>query len=161
GLVSVKGFREPIELHEIVRIRTARTRVHAAARRALTRFVGRTTELQRLERTLEEAHVERGRVMAIIGKPGVGKSRLLHELIQSTSAQCWRVLGTGGVPYGAGTSYLPIIALLKRYLRIDDRVTPHAVAETLRRTVLNLDRALETDLPALAILLDAPIDNRE
>ena len=92
--------------------------------------------------------------------PGVGKSRLLYELIQSASAQRWRILETGGVPYGAGMSYLPVIALLKTYLGIDDRATPHAVAENLRRTVLRLDRALEPILPALASLLDAPIDDR-
>jgi tetratricopeptide (TPR) repeat protein len=71
------------------------------------------------------------------------------------------MLETGGVAYGAMMSYLPIVALLKSHLRVEDRDTPREVADKLRRVVLALDPSLEPALPALAALLDAPVDDRE
>jgi len=56
---------------------SARTRLQAAARRGLTRFVGRDTELERLRRAQQLAGSGRGQVTAIVGEAGVGKSRLL------------------------------------------------------------------------------------
>jgi len=58
-------------------------------------------------------------------------------------------------------SYLPVIALLKRYLGIEDGIDQQEVAEKLRRAVLRLDLRLRTILPALAALLDAPRDDCE
>src|SRR5262249_54300477 len=97
----------------------------------------------------------------VIGEPGVGKSRLLYELMRSSRARNWRIVETGGVAYGAGMSYLPVIALLRSYLGIDDRAIPHEIADTLQRTVRALDPTLEPILPALTALLDAPVDDRE
>jgi hypothetical protein len=42
GPVPVKGRSEPVEVYELSGIGPARTRLQAAARRGLTRFVGRT-----------------------------------------------------------------------------------------------------------------------
>ena len=47
GPVPVKGLAGPIEVFELTGAGAARTRLEAAARRGLTRFVGRTVELTR------------------------------------------------------------------------------------------------------------------
>src|ERR671918_1413269 len=44
GPVPVKGRREPVEVYELSGLGPARTRLQAAARRGLTRFVGRRSE---------------------------------------------------------------------------------------------------------------------
>ena len=161
GPMPVKGMREPVEVFEVAGVGPARTRFQVAATRGLTRFVGRDAELGHLCRALEETEQRRGRMVAVIGEPGVGKSRLLHELIQTPRARAWRVLETGGVAHGATMSHLPVITLLKSYAGVEDRDTPREVAERLRSTVLGLDRALEPALPALTALLDAPVDDQE
>jgi class 3 adenylate cyclase len=48
GPVPIKGLGEPVEVFELVGAGAARTRLEAAARRGLTRFVGRTAELEQL-----------------------------------------------------------------------------------------------------------------
>src|SRR3989475_7096893 len=48
GPVPIKGLAEPIEVFELVSAGVARTRLEAAARRGLTRFVGRNAELEQL-----------------------------------------------------------------------------------------------------------------
>jgi class 3 adenylate cyclase len=76
GPVPIKGLGAPVEVFELVGAGTARTRLEAAARRGLTRFVGRSTELKQLRDALDQASLGRGQVVAVVGEPGVGKSRL-------------------------------------------------------------------------------------
>ena len=53
----------------------ARTRLEAAARRGLTRFVGRSAELEQLRGALDRASLGHGRMVAVVGEPGVGSVR--------------------------------------------------------------------------------------
>jgi class 3 adenylate cyclase len=55
GPVPIKGLGEPIEVFELVGAGAARTRLEAAARRGLTRFVGRSAELEQLRGALDRA----------------------------------------------------------------------------------------------------------
>jgi hypothetical protein len=80
GPVPIKGLAEPIEVFELVGAGAARTRLEAAARRGLTRFVGRTAELEQLRGAIDRASQGHGQVVAVVGEPGVGKSRLFWEL---------------------------------------------------------------------------------
>ena len=51
--------------------------------RGLTKFVGRASELAQLGRALEFARGGRGHIVAVVGAPGIGKSRLFRELAHS------------------------------------------------------------------------------
>src|SRR5215813_6190201 len=75
GPVPVKGLSEPVEVYEATGTGPARTRLQAAVRRGLTRFVGRDAEMEHLRRAQQAAGEGRGQVVAIVGDAGVGKSR--------------------------------------------------------------------------------------
>jgi predicted ATPase len=98
-------------------------------------------------------------VVAIVGEPGVGKSRLVWEVTHSHRVHGWLVLQGGSVSYGKATSYFPVIDLLKRYFAIENDDGPRAVREKLAGKLLTLDRAQESSLPALLSLLDLPTDD--
>ena len=159
GPVPVKGLEQPVEVYEMVGAGPRRSRLHAAAARGLTRFVGRETELEALRHALARAAGGHGQVVAIVGEPGVGKSRLVWEVTHSHRVHGWLVLQAGSVSYGKATSYLPVVDLLKGYFAIEERDGPRAVQEKLTGKVLTLDRALEGHLPALVSLLDVPTDD--
>jgi class 3 adenylate cyclase/tetratricopeptide (TPR) repeat protein len=159
GAVPVKGLDGPVEVYELRGGGLARTRLQAAAVRGLSRFVGRDAEMSALHAALERAAGGRGQVAALVGEPGVGKSRLVWELTRSHRTEGWLVLESGSVSYGKATSYLPVIDLLKAYCRIETRDDPRTVREKLAGKLLMLDRALEGALPALLALLDVPVDD--
>jgi len=161
GPVPVKGLVKPVEVFELVGAGTARTRFQVAARRGLTRFVGRNAELAQLRDALDRASQGRGQVVAVVGEPGVGKSRLLWEFTNSHRLQGWLALESASVSYGKATSYLPVIDLLKRYFKIEDRDELREIREKLTGKLLTLDRALEPTLPALLALLDVPVDDTQ
>ncbi len=159
GPVPVKGLEQPVDVYEMIGAGPRRSRFHAAAERGLTRFVGRESELEALRQALAHTAAGQGQVIAIVGEPGVGKSRLVWEVTHSHRVHGWLVLQASAVSYGKATSYLPIVDLLKGYFGIEDRDEPRTVREKLTGKLSTLDRALEGDLPALLSLLDVPADD--
>src|SRR5216683_233929 len=89
GPMVIKGLAEPIEVYELTGAGTARSRLQAAASRGLTRFVGRDAELEQLRAALEKAGQAQGQVVAVVGEPGVGKSRLSYEFTRSHRTRGW------------------------------------------------------------------------
>src|SRR5690242_3762196 len=83
GPVSVRGLAEEIEVFELTGASSARTRLQAASVRGLSRFVGRQQELDVLTEALAKAAQGKGQIVAIVGEPGVGKSRLFWEFLRS------------------------------------------------------------------------------
>ena len=122
----------------------------------MTRFVGRQRELEVVQAALERAGAGHGQVVALVGEPGVGKSRLVHEVTQAPDAAGWLVLQSGAVSYGTATTYLPVIDLLKAYGRIEPSDDARTAHEKLAGRLLALDRGLAAILPPLLALLDLP-----
>ena len=154
GPMAVKGLAAAVEVYELAGVSAVRSRLQAAAARGLSRFVGRDAEIEQLGRAVDQARQGRGQVAAIVGGPGVGKSRLTFEFTHSHRFDSWLILRAGAVSYGKATSYLPVIDLLKNYFHIDDRNSPREIREKVTARLLMLDRALEATLPALLGLLD-------
>jgi len=161
GPVVVKGLPDPVEIYTLTGASAQRTRLHAAAARGFTRFVGRDAEIEQLRRTLALAHGGHGQLVAIVGEPGVGKSRLVYEFTHSHRTQDWLILESGSVSYGKAISYLPVIDLLKGYFKVHDRESHREIREKVTGKLLTLDRALEPTLPALLALLDVPVEDAQ
>ncbi len=159
GPLPVRGLAAPVEVYELAGSGTTRTRLQAAAARGLTKFVGRDAELETLRRTLEQAGSGHGQLVALVGEPGVGKSRLTWEFTHSHRSQGWLVLESGSVSYGKASSYLPVIDLLKTYCGIEARDEPRRIREKLTGKLLALDPALQPTLLPLLALLDVPVDD--
>src|SRR5262249_35598210 len=138
GPVPVKGVLEPLDVFELLGSGAARTRLEVRAVRGLTRFIGRETELEAFRKALGWAALGRGQVLALVGEPGVGKSRLVREAAATAGTAGWRVLETGGVSYGMSTPYLPVADLLRTYFRIEARDDPEAARRRVAEGLLAL-----------------------
>jgi class 3 adenylate cyclase/tetratricopeptide (TPR) repeat protein len=160
GPVTVKGMADAVDVCELLGAGPARTRLQASAARELTPFVGRHTELQALREALAQAGAGRGQLVAVIGEPGVGKSRLLAEFLASPRTQGWRILETTAVSYGQTTPYLPIRHLLQAFFQLADRVDEPAVRENVD-TCLTRDAALQPTRSAVLTLLDVRVEDPE
>ena len=152
----LEGSADRVQLFTLHAKAALRLRWDARSARELTRFVGREAEIVRLGELLERAANGAGQVAAIVGEPGMGKSRLVHEFISSPPAARWTVLETGTTPHDTRSTYLPIANLLRSWFKIEERDTQSEAAAKLRAGVEALDRALAPMLPPLAALLDLP-----
>ncbi len=159
GERPVKGLDAPLEVFEVVGAGTVRSRLQAAAARGLTRFVGRDPEMEQLRQALERAGIGHGQVVAVVGEPGVGKSRLFWEFTHAHRTQGWLIVESISVSYGKATAFLPLIELLRGYFQIEARDEARKIREKVTGKLLSLDRALEPFLPALLWLLEVPVDD--
>jgi class 3 adenylate cyclase/tetratricopeptide (TPR) repeat protein len=159
GPVPVKGLPHVVEVFELVGAMPTRTRLQASAARGLTRFVGRQAELEALQQALEQAGASHGQVVAVIGEPGVGKTRLFYEFTQAHRTPGWLMLESHSVSYAKATPYLPVRDLLQAYFEIDDRDAARRIREKVTGKLLTLDAALGPALPAFLTLLDVPVDD--
>src|SRR5213593_799685 len=160
GPVPVKGLVEPVEVFELVGVTALRRRLEAAVARGLSPFVGRQPEVEALQQALARASTGQGQVVALLGEPGVGKSRLVYEFLHSHHTQGWLRLESSSVSYGKATAYLPVCDLLKAYCHIEDRDDLRTVRAKITGQILTLDEALQDTVPAVLALFEAlPTDS--
>ena len=159
GPVPVKGLKSPVEVFELTGATSTRTRFQAAVARGLTRFVGRDTELEALNRARSRADEGQGQIVVVVGEPGVGKSRLFYEFINSHRTEGWLTLESGSVSYGKATAYLPVIDLFKFYFGIETHDDVRRIREKVTGKLLTLDESLKPTLVPLLALLDVPVED--
>jgi class 3 adenylate cyclase/tetratricopeptide (TPR) repeat protein len=159
GPMAVKGLSAPVEVYELTGVNAVRSRVQAAATRGLSRFVGRDAEIEQLGHALARAETGHGEIVAVVGEPGVGKSRLYWEFTHSQRTRGCLILESGSVSYGKGSPYLPVIALLKAYFQIEERDDTRQIRDKVTGKLLSLDRSMGTTLPGLLSLLDIPVED--
>ncbi|WNG91805.1 AAA family ATPase [Mycobacterium sp. ITM-2016-00318] len=80
--VCIRGVDKPVPARRLLAIGE-----HEARRRNDTPLVGRTWELNAVSALLDEAVDGGGSVVAVVGPPGIGKSRLVRETVAKASGR--------------------------------------------------------------------------
>ena len=81
-------------------------------REPLSRFVGRDAELRTLAAALDGARAGRGRLVAVTGESGIGKTRLVEELIGGAGLPPGQVLWGRCLAQAGTPSYWPWTRIL-------------------------------------------------
>jgi class 3 adenylate cyclase/tetratricopeptide (TPR) repeat protein len=147
----VKGKRLPQHASSVGR------RVDGRGRDALASagFVGRAAELHTLIEGLEAAVAGAGSVVEILGEAGIGKSRLVHELIDRAHDQ--RVVRLTCEPFAVDRPYFMARVLLRTALRIPlDAEAADAGAQLVEWLEVNSPEWLD-HAPLLAVAIDADV----
>jgi predicted ATPase len=105
-----------------------------------------------MREALELARLGHGQIVAAVGEPGVGKSRLVHEFKAIAETGCL-VLEAYSVSHSKASAYLPVIDLLKGYFEIAAEDDERRRREKVAGKIVILDRTLEDTLPYLYALL--------
>ena len=79
--------------------------------------VGRAPEVGALETALEDMLGGRGGCLVITGEAGIGKSRLIRELVQMAAGRGATVISGRAVPSSANAAYRPLTEALLQLLR--------------------------------------------
>jgi tetratricopeptide (TPR) repeat protein len=92
-----------------------------------TEFVGRHAEFSLLQGLFERAREGRGQLVSIVGEPGIGKSRLVHEFVHSLAAETTTLLKGRCVSYGANVAYHLVLDVLRYACGIQEADPPDAI----------------------------------
>ncbi len=160
GPTRVKGVAEPVNVYEVTGLGPIRTRLQRSAGRGYSKFVGRQREIEAMKHAAEQTNTGHGQIVAAMGEPGVGKSRLLFEF-KAISQSGWMVLEAFSVSHGRASAFLPVIDLLWSYFKITTDDDERSRREKVTGRVLALDRSLEDALPYLYGLLGLTDENNQ
>jgi class 3 adenylate cyclase len=147
GAFTLKGVRHPVHIHELEGAGPLRTRFDVARARGFSRFVGRADEMAAVEAAMARAFEGQGRAIGVVGEPGVGKSRLCHEVTERARAQGVRVHTAHCVAHGQMVPFLPVLELMRDFFGLTEQDGGEAARRKIAGTLLLLDQALRDALP--------------
>ena len=149
GGANVPGVDEPVGVHELESAGSSKTRLDVSRARGLTKFVGRTDEMQILDSALSRAQSGHGQAVGVVGEPGVGKSRLCYEFVEQCRAKAIPVYEAHCPAHGKNIPYLPILELYRNYFGIKAHDTAAEARHKIAGALLLLDEKMREGLPAL------------
>jgi class 3 adenylate cyclase/tetratricopeptide (TPR) repeat protein len=168
GEHTVKGREQPVHAWTALRVVAG---VGGARRSAGLEapFVGREPELQSIVETAESSGEERrSKLVAVVGPPGSGKSRLLWEYFKYVDGVEKVVLWHQGrcLSYGDGVAYWALAEIVRGRAQINEDDRPEVALAKLRETVREFvseereRRLIEPRLAHLLRLEDRPDSDR-
>jgi class 3 adenylate cyclase/tetratricopeptide (TPR) repeat protein len=146
GRKPLKGFADPVPIYRVTGASDVSS-WQVRKTRNVSRFVNRFQETALLRRAAEATR-EGGQTVCMIGDPGMGKSRLVHEFLHELEGQGWRLIEAECSPNLQGAPFAALKGLLRSILATADdqpgnATDPRAELPPILRSAL--DAAL--DLP--------------
>ncbi len=117
GPQPFRGFELPVVVHLLQAADASLSRLDVAGRRGLSPFVNRRAELDVLEAAYARAAAGQGCAVALVGDPGVGKSRLIREFVAARSGA--RVLEARCTRWRDDSGFHAMRVLTRRLLGLD------------------------------------------
>jgi len=136
--VVAKGKQDPIPVWEVVQ---ARSRIGVDVIQSETPLVGRGQEMDLLRGALDRVSTQREpQLVTLVGVPGIGKSRLVYELLQFVDERPELVTWRQGrsLPYGDGVTFWALSEVVKAQAGILDTDTGDRAAERLSGMISEL-----------------------
>ena len=126
--VRVKGFEDEVTACPVMAL-------SARSSRRTIPLVGRRLELDLLTGTFERAReASRAHLVTLIGEPGIGKSRLVEEVLAAVPDDATVLMGRAS-EFGEDVAFEPLADLLRRHLGIETEMEPEKVRARLEETV--------------------------
>jgi transcriptional regulator with AAA-type ATPase domain len=138
----------------------ARTRSHRLLGRGDDRggvapatFIGRRPEIGLLHGLLDRAMQGQGQIVTLVGEPGIGKSRLLHEFARSVRDMGLVTREGRCASYGMHVPYFPVVEILQRVCDIEESDPIDTVDAKVLAGLRQLGDAAVDAAPYLQLLL--------
>ncbi len=113
GETEIKGLAAWVGVSRVVRGSAAESRFEALRGRDLSPLVGRDEELALLQRRWQQAKAGEGRVVVLIGEPGIGKSRLAQAMLEQPAGEPHTRLRYFCSPHHQASALHPFITQLE------------------------------------------------
>ena len=148
GPLVLRGFPESVMAHELTGERVTETRFEVLRPGAPIRMIGRDQELALVLERWARARTGEGQAILLVGEAGIGKSRLLQEVVDLLAGEEPVVLRYQCSPLRTGTEFWPVVQHVMRAVHI----VPSDDAETKRMKLATMfgDASIGSE-PAVAL----------
>ncbi|MGI9334430.1 MAG: adenylate/guanylate cyclase domain-containing protein [Gammaproteobacteria bacterium] len=160
GEHRLKGFSQPVEVWRVLSESATQSRFDATRASQATALVGRDSEVMLLLERWRSASDTEGQVVLLSGEPGIGKSRLVHELKAHIGSQDHEELRFQCSAHHANTAYHPFVEHILAAAGITPGASAASKLDRLERWLGDVT-AENSEAPALlAALLSIPVEGR-
>ncbi|MGC2826094.1 MAG: adenylate/guanylate cyclase domain-containing protein, partial [Pseudolabrys sp.] len=149
GPQELKGITEPVRAYRVLAAKSAGSRFEAAHAGTLTPLVGRSSELRLLLDRWEKVKEGDGQVILLSGIPGVGKSRLLHELKSHVEEEPHILLHHQCSPYHNQSAFHPVIEQIEQAAHL---IAREADADKITKLQAYLPRSTNSSIEPLLLI---------
>ncbi|MFC7473590.1 AAA family ATPase [Dankookia sp. GCM10030260] len=145
GAHPMKGWPDPVPVWQVLGVSRSADRFAARAAGSVLPMLGRAAALDRLLALWRSAQAGEGRAVLVSGEAGIGKSRLVAQLLKEAEGRI--ALRYFAAPHQQGMPLQPVLQQLERDGRMHPSDGPAQRVEKLRN--------LLPDLPAVDLALIA------
>src|SRR5262249_55828156 len=144
---------------QVLRGSAAESRFEALHGRELTPLVGRDEELALLQRRWQQAKAGEGRVVVLIGEPGIGKSRLAQAMLEQPAGEPHTRLRYFCSPHHQASALHPFITQLEHAGGFGREDIPEARLAKLEALLARTGASAE-EIGFIAALLSLPASDK-
>ncbi len=153
GKRDFKGFARPVSAWSAIRPGRTESRFEATRGEHLTELVGRDEEMEILRRRWERAKNGEGQLVLITGEPGIGKSRLAHELQDQTANERPTVLTAQFASHHVNSAMFPFVEQMRRAIGFEPEDTNPTRLDKLEEWVRHAKQSPDKIVPIVAPIL--------
>ncbi|MCA9921541.1 MAG: AAA family ATPase, partial [Anaerolineales bacterium] len=156
----IKGKAEPIPVFKVTGVFEPQT-VRLQEPNYTLPMVGREAELAAIDAALEPVFQGSGQIIHISGEAGIGKSRLVSEIVQRVSQK--KVSGFGGEcqSYGTKTSYLVWQRIWHGIFNLSPEWSQAEQIKHLEKELVQVDPTFAARMPVLSSVLKLQIPDND
>ncbi len=160
--IIIKGTSKPVTVFELL---SEKDRIHRdqfiSERKIHAKLVGREQEMDKLELHVLKVINHEGSIVNVIGEAGIGKSRLIAELMTKDFVKKVTFLRGRALSIGANLSYHPLIDLLKNWAMIQEDDGASISSHKLQRVITSVFPEGEDEaFPFLATLMGIKLSGK-
>jgi len=158
--IKVKGKADPITIFSVNGLKVRRA-IHLQEPAYALPMVGRAAELTLIEEKMDTMLEGHGQIMAIIAEAGMGKSRLVAEVIRIANSR--QLVGYGGEcqSYGTNISYMVWQSIWRSFFNVDPSWELEDQIRELEFQLEIVDPSLVPRLPLLGSVLNISIPDND
>lgn len=160
--IQIKNLDRALVVHTVDGRKTTNTGLEVLAQQGLSPLIGRSNELQILGSALEKSQQGRSYAVSIIGSPGIGKTRLAEDFLNSLSTSDCLVLRSFCESYLHAEPLQPVLQMLRGLLDLESllNATDEVTLRTIEERLTTIDASLSQYAEVIAQIL-YPIEDRK
>jgi len=137
--VPIKGYKKPLAIYEVTVKKSEPTQPPLQSGRIITsHIVGRQKEVRALEDSIKQLLNGRGGVVNIEGIAGIGKSRLMAEVMEKEITKLVAFFEGRALSEGKNLSFHPIIQIIKSWSGIKEDDNPSVSYQKLSANIIRI-----------------------
>ncbi|MCD4731012.1 MAG: AAA family ATPase [Bacteroidales bacterium] len=160
--IPLKGSERTLGVFELLGKKWIKLKPEEFSERRITsEMVGRNREMELIEIHVKKLMAGEGSVVNIVGKAGIGKSRLIDEIKIQPLLKKIALLEGRAQSIGKNLSFHPIVHIIKSWAGITEEDTPVISSDKLQRSIIRLAKEQADEIfPFLATMMGMPLKGK-